>query len=292
MVLKTGRVHAVFLMCSVPVMGGGGYKARRGGGGKGSWRWAMEGRGRAASPSRFATLPLLLLALELPQASCPNVPPLDHQAVLIGHKAQALRPWTGGPGPGRDTCTRRRARSAVTAAHHQEPLAHLDLRTLAGQVLHVHPQDVVAPLQGIAAALVHGHHVHWELGPVAHRLHVQDVHLDRWGHNHGKHTQISTPNTADLPTLTDGLFYCLTIVLLAVFLHVDLQVALHWFTIRLTICKDKNEQGLTHRRSGYTLKGTLTHMKYESWLLHFGSISHHYIVHYVLLLWHINSNHL
>lgn len=33
MVLKTGRVHAVFLMCSVPVMGGGnkGFRGRRGG---------------------------------------------------------------------------------------------------------------------------------------------------------------------------------------------------------------------------------------------------------------------
>ena len=188
-VLKTGRVHAVFLMCSVPVMGGRG-ETKDSGGWEGSWRWAIEGRGRAASPSRFAALPLLLLALELPQASRPNVPPLDHQAVLIGHKAQALRPRTGGPSPGRDPCARRRARSAVAAAHHQEPLAHLDLRTLAGQVLHVHPQDVVAPLQGIAAALVHGHHVHWELGPVAHRLHVQDVHLDRCGHIHGKHRSI------------------------------------------------------------------------------------------------------
>ena len=130
-------------------------------------------------PSRFAALPLPLLALELPQTPRPNVPPLDDQAVLIGHKAHSLCPsLTGGSGTGPGPWTRPRARPAVTAAHHQESFAHLDLGTLAGQVFHVYPQDVVASLQGFAA-LVHGHHVYRELGPVANRLHVQHIHLDR-----------------------------------------------------------------------------------------------------------------
>lgn len=136
MVLKTGRVHAVFVMCSVPTMeeeekGFRGKKSQQsgfvnechGGGGR---------DGRCFSPSCFATLPLLLFALELPQTSRPNVSPLDHQAVLIGHQAYALRPRTAGSASGPDTWTRPGARSAFGAPHYQESLAHLDLGALAG----------------------------------------------------------------------------------------------------------------------------------------------------------------
>lgn len=115
-----------------------------------------------APPSRLVTLPLLLLALELSQSPRPCVPPLDDQAVLVGQQAGPLRP-------------------AVVGAHHQETLAHLDLGTLAAQVLHMDPEEVVAPLQRLPAALVDRRHVDRELGPVAHGLHVQNVHLHSLG---------------------------------------------------------------------------------------------------------------
>lgn len=132
-------------------------------------------------PSCFAALAVLLFALELPEAPCPNVSPLDDQAVLIGQEPYSLcsrsdpyGPWSSSgsprprtPGPG------------LASAHNQEALAHLDFWTLASQVLHVDPQDVVAPFEWLATALVDRHHVDRELGPVAHRLHVQHVDLHR-----------------------------------------------------------------------------------------------------------------
>lgn len=207
--------------------------------GQGSCGWLMEGEVGmdAAFPSCFAALPLLLFALELPQTSRPNVPPLDHQAVLIRHQAQTLCPWTRGSTSGSNPWPCPWACSTVTAAHHQESFAHLDLGTFAGQVLHVYPQDVVASLQRLATALVHRHNTNWEFGPVPHRLHVQHVHLDCWERIHKKYSQVNTANTVGLFIVVNHLFYFLTIILLAIFLHVDLQVALNWFTIGLTVCE-------------------------------------------------------
>lgn len=49
----------------------------------------------------------------------------------------------------------------------------------------------------------------------------------------------------------------LTIILLAVFLHINLQVALHWFTVGLTICKNKDNQA--HTRNTGSDSYVLTH---------------------------------
>lgn len=165
-------------MCSVPVMGKdfGDHWAHGGG-------WSREQSGWTLPiPSHFVALPLLLFALELPQASCPNVPPLDHQAVLISHKAHPLCTWTGGSRTGPRPWTH--SGPTVAASHHQESFAHLDLGALAGKILHVNPKDVVASLQGLATTLVHRNHINWELGPVSNCLHIQDIYLDRYGHIH------------------------------------------------------------------------------------------------------------
>ena len=123
-----------------------------------SWAcWEQEG---GVFPSCLAALALLLFALELSQPSRPNVPPLDDQAVLVGQQPRPLGP-------------------TITGAHHQEAFAHLDFGTLAGQVLHVDPQEVVASFQWLPAALVDGHDVDRKLGPVSYCLHVQYVDLHR-----------------------------------------------------------------------------------------------------------------
>lgn len=115
--------------------------------------WACWERGGGVLPSCLAALALLLFALELSQPSRPNVPPLDDQAVLVGQQPRPLSP-------------------ALTGAHHQETFAHLDFGALAGQVLHVDPQEVVTSLQRLPAALVDSHDVDRELGPVSDCLHV------------------------------------------------------------------------------------------------------------------------
>lgn len=112
----------------------------------------------AANPSGLHALALLLPPLQFPQAACPGVPPLDDQAVLVGHQSRPVR-------------------GVFTDAHDQVFLADLDLGALAGQVFQVDPQEVVTALDPLVAALVDGEDVDGELGPVGHCLHLKDVHL-------------------------------------------------------------------------------------------------------------------
>jgi len=105
------------------------------------------------------TLSLLLPPLQFPKAACPGVPPLDDQAVLVGHQS-----WPVG--------------GVFADPHDQVLLADLDLGALAGQVFQVDPQEVVAALDPLVAALVDREDVDGELGPTGHCLHFQDVHLD------------------------------------------------------------------------------------------------------------------
>lgn len=112
-----------------------------------------------ANLSGLHTLALLLPPLQFPEAACPGVPPLDHQAVLVGHQSRPVR-------------------GVFTDPHHQVLLADLDLGALAGQVFQVDPQKVVTALDPLVTALVDREDVDGELGPVGHRLHLKDVHLD------------------------------------------------------------------------------------------------------------------
>lgn len=112
-----------------------------------------------ANPSGLRTLALLLPPLQFPKAACPGVPPLDDQAVLVSHQS---RPVSG----------------IFADPHDQVLLADLDLGALAGQVFQVDPQKVVAALDPLVTALVDREDVDGELGPVGHRLHLKDVHLD------------------------------------------------------------------------------------------------------------------
>lgn len=112
-----------------------------------------------ANPSGLHTLALLLPPLQFPKAACPGVPPLDDQTVLVGHQS--------GPVSG-----------VLTDPHDQVFLADLDLGALAGQVFQVDPQKVVTTLDPLITALVDREDVDGKLGPVGHRLHLKDVHLD------------------------------------------------------------------------------------------------------------------
>lgn len=116
-----------------------------------------------AIPSRFAALAFLLFALELAQSSSPNVPPLNDQAVFVGQQSRAFG-----------------ARGTLSSAQDEEAFAHVYSRTFAGQILHVDPQHVIASLQRLSAALVHGHQTHGKFGPVADGLHVQHADLDSY----------------------------------------------------------------------------------------------------------------
>lgn len=117
------------------------------------------GLGAGSKPSGLHALPFLLPPLQFPKAAGPGVPPLDDQAVLVGHQSRPV----GG---------------VFADPHHQVLLADLDLGAFAGQVLQVDPEEVVAAFDPLVAALVDGEDVDGELGPVGHRLHLQDVHLD------------------------------------------------------------------------------------------------------------------
>lgn len=127
------------------------------------WAWSAcavgPGPAWGTRPSGLHTLPFLLPPLQFPKAASPGVPPLDDQAVLVGHQSRPV----GG---------------VLADAHHQVLLADLDFGALAGQVLEVDPQKVVSTLDPLVAALVDREDVDGELGPVGHRLHFQNVHLD------------------------------------------------------------------------------------------------------------------
>lgn len=111
------------------------------------------------NPSGLHALPFLLPPLQFPKAARPGVPPLDDQAVLVGHQS---RPVSG----------------VFADPHDQVLLAYLDLGALAGQVFQMDPQEVVTALDPLVTALVDREDVDGELGPVGHCLHFQDVHLD------------------------------------------------------------------------------------------------------------------
>lgn len=108
--------------------------------------------GMGGNPSGLHTLALLLPPLQFPKPTRPGVPPLDDQAVLVGHQS-----WPVG--------------GVFTDPHDQVLLADLDLGAFAGQVFQVDPQEVVTTLHPFVTALVDREDVDGELGPVGHRLH-------------------------------------------------------------------------------------------------------------------------
>ncbi len=117
-----------------------------------------------ASSSSFFRLCLLALAfllalLELPEPSCPRVPPLNNQAAFVCH--HPALPW-----------------GVLVVPQQQVLLPRFDLGTLAGHVFGADPQELVPAADAALALLVDGDDVDGELPPLAGFVCLQDVHLD------------------------------------------------------------------------------------------------------------------
>lgn len=97
-----------------------------------------------------------------------------------------------------------------------------------------------------------------------------------------KHLQQNTlgsiPPTLHLYWICFSWFYSLTIIFLAIFFHIDLQVALHWFTIGLTICKRKEKSQFSPCNISYTINFNTAKFPLQSsfqWTLKSSSTAKH-----------------